>query len=115
MTQRDFNAYFGPAWPSGICDDGGHQIDTPTGEHCQLCEELIKEGDRGSFVGVQSYTILAPVHRECSLRSVMGGIGHLEDHSVWCKEMHDPDGGEDYRTSAVLVWNWIEEHGVPNV
>lgn len=50
------------------------------------------------------------VHRECMLRSVMGGIGHLEDHDFWCEQMHDPDGGLSYRESALKVAKFMEEH-----
>ena len=42
-------------------------------------------------------------HRECMLRSVTGGIGHLEDHDYWCVKMGDPDGGRTYRQSAIEV------------
>jgi hypothetical protein len=50
-------------------------------------------------------------HRECLLRSVMGGIGHLTDHWHWCVAMHDPDGGMSYRQSAIAVDHWIRMHG----
>ena len=42
-------------------------------------------------------------HRECMVRSVMGGIGHFENHDYWCKQMGDPDGGRSYRQSALEV------------
>lgn len=107
---RAFNAYFGEPWPSGVCD-GGIQVNTPTEEKCSFCHEMIVDGDQGSFVfgltGAQE-----PVHRECSLRMVLGGIGHLEDHQRWCKGEHDPDGGRSYRQSALEVWAWVQEHGV---
>jgi hypothetical protein len=112
-----FECYFGDPWPSGVCEDGT-QVPTPVGKTCSLCDEPVQEGDQGTFQGVvqspASYFI-APVHRECSLRAVMGGIGHLEDHAYWCGEMHDPDGGRSYRASAILVWHWIQVRGFPGV
>lgn len=55
---------------------------------------------------------LYPYHTECSLRSALGGIGHLRDHAFWCLQMHDPDAGLSYRDSALLVDQWVEEHGL---
>ena len=51
-------------------------------------------------------------HRSCLLRTVLGGIGHLEDHAHWCGEMHDPDGGRTMRQSGIEVAAWVMEHGV---
>lgn len=51
-------------------------------------------------------------HRECMLRSVSGGIGHLVAHPYWCVEQGDPDGGLTYRQSALLVARFVEVVGV---
>lgn len=109
-TERAFGAFFGEPWPSGICDEG-KQVETPVGEPCELCSEDITEDDQGSFIGTEMG--LAPVHKECSLRSVLGGIGHLDNHGYWCTKKHDPDGGYGYRTSALMVWDWVAKHGFP--
>lgn len=109
--------YFGEPWPSGVCDDG-EQVPTPAGTLCLLCEEPIEEQHQGSFMfdgadmlkGVAP--IMKPVHRECSLRAVIGGIGHLEDHHRWCQHEHDPDGGRTYRQSALEVWQWVMNGGI---
>jgi hypothetical protein len=45
------------------------------------------------------------------LRTALGGIGHLENHAYWCKEMHDPDGGRTLRQSALEVDEWVHRHG----
>ncbi|MBA0085442.1 MAG: hypothetical protein HRJ53_10635, partial [Acidobacteria bacterium Pan2503] len=98
--------FFGEPWPSGICDEGT-QVDTPVGEHCELCGEPVQAFEQGTFLTVMegdSGTLtarLAPVHRECSLRNVLGGIGHLQNHAVWCGLKHDPDAGYSYRESAL--------------
>jgi hypothetical protein len=93
--------FFGEPWPSGICDDG-HRVATPLGARCALCGEQIAQDDRGSFMGDGS-----PVHRECSLRSVLGGYGHFTDHAYWCVRRHDPDGDLSYRESALRVWEMV--------
>lgn len=51
-------------------------------------------------------------HRECALRAVLGGIGHLEDHALWCLERDDPDAGLTYRQSALRVDAWVAQRGV---
>ena len=107
--------YFGEPWPSGICDDGT-QVGTPVGIPCALCEEPIAEGDQGSFMGTarleQPFGAYGPVHRECSLRGVLGGIGHHLNHTYWCGERHDPDGGFTYRESSLQVWQLVVELGI---
>jgi hypothetical protein len=67
---------------------------------CILCDEpLSPRDDEGA-------------HRECSLRSVIGGIGHLIAHDYWCTERHDPDAGLTYRHSALLVDAFVAVIGV---
>jgi hypothetical protein len=109
--------FFGRPWRSGVVEEGGIQVPTPVGELCLLCEEAVHEHDRGTFM-LSAYRPgeplgYHPVHRECSLRSVIGGIGHLENHTYWCKEKHDPDGGRTFRASALMVWHWVQVRGVP--
>jgi hypothetical protein len=73
---------------------------------CLLCEQtmLAQEDLRQMANGT--------AHRECLLRSVLGGIGHLEDHQHWCIEVGDPDGGRTYRQSAIEVEKWVHDHGL---
>jgi hypothetical protein len=111
MTQ-----FFGDPWPSGICEEG-RQVATPINDDCEMCGEGICDGDQGSFVTVlhgdngNLVGRLAPLHRECSLRNVMGGIGHLTNHLKWCVEERDPDAGLGYRESALQVWKWVADNG----
>lgn len=108
--------YFGEPWPSGICE-AGIQVDTPIGALCTWCREAIQDGDRGNYLmafAEPQKTEIQPVHRECSLRSVVGGIGHLEDHAFWCHGPgQDTDGGRTKRQSALEVWEWVQTHGIP--
>lgn len=62
---------------------------------CKLCKTPM-----GSEESVNSQE---PMHWECVLRAVMGGIGHLLDHEHFCLSKNDPDAGLDYRTSAALA------------
>jgi hypothetical protein len=103
--------FFGEPWPSGICDEGT-QVPMPYGYSCLLCDDPIVEGDRGSFMfeGGEAGWRKRPVHRECSLRSVMGGIEHLTappGHPVGsCYE----GSTLSYRESALAAWEW-HHHG----
>jgi hypothetical protein len=72
---------------------------------CALCEEPILEGEDRANVRPMN------AHRECMLRNVIGGIGHLIDHEHFCSGV-GPDAGLDYRTSALLVDVWIWRKGV---
>jgi hypothetical protein len=72
---------------------------------CVHCNEpiLFKE-DRADILNMDS-------HNECSLRTVLGGIGHLLDHAHFCHGELGPDAGLDYRTSALMVEIWITRKG----
>jgi hypothetical protein len=78
--------------------------------NCPLCDEQIRAADDFRPIGTEHGQ--ARAHRECLLRSVLGGIGHLEDHGYWCGQMHDPDGGRTYRQSALEVDAWVHAHGI---
>jgi hypothetical protein len=73
---------------------------------CVHCNEPILEGeDRADIINMDS-------HRECSLRCVLGGIGHLIDHAHFCRSELGPDAGLDYRTSALMVDVWVSRKSV---
>lgn len=72
---------------------------------CLLCEQAISAGQRTHPIGDADGPHEA--HWECMVRSVMGGIGHIEDHAVWCVKLGDPDGGRSYRQSAIEVAQWV--------
>ena len=65
-----------------------------------MCNEPVATDDT-----VTLYTEDGPrqAHRECMLRDVLGGIGHLIAHEYWCTQRHDPDAGLTRRQSALLV------------
>lgn len=71
---------------------------------CLLCGEPVAETLPASIASFEDGEFVERVvHQECMLRSVTGGIGHLENHAYWCVQMHDPDGGRSYRQSALEV------------
>jgi len=80
--------------------------DTPyMREMCLLCDEPMEVDQR-------SASDVVAIHRECALRNVTGGIGHLLSHRTFCMGDKGPDAGMDYRTSALMVALYIKRVGV---
>jgi hypothetical protein len=77
---------------------------------CPLCDEPVGEYEAWMPMGTPDGPGVA--HRECSLREVIGGIGHLIAHEYWCTQRHDPDAGLTYRQSARLTLAYVETMGV---
>lgn len=88
-------------WDAPITDDAIWLDEVPTDMRCWVCQENFQEGDNGAIMS----TGFAQ-HRECSLRSVFGGIGHLVDHEYFCKGPLGTDAGLSTRASALMVWNF---------
>lgn len=85
-------------WDAPVTD-GAEWLDAaPTDLTCMGCQEHFQPGDNGAIMpnGFAQ-------HRECSLRTSMGGIGHLVDHEHYCRGL-GPDAGLSMRLSSVLVW-----------
>lgn len=104
--------FFGEAWPSAICGllEPGP---TPVGEECMFCDEAIVDGDRGSWMQAVSMTDQGPApcwhpaHRECQLRSVVGGLAHLAGRCS-CQGGPGPTPEEkamSEREEALAVWD----------
>jgi hypothetical protein len=81
---------------------------------CPLCGDSIDSNELQGFGTLTVDGERRAYHRECGVRSALGGIGHLEDHAYWCIEMNDPDGGRTYHQSALEVMAWIKEKGMPS-
>jgi hypothetical protein len=118
--------WFGPPWPSAderspLCADDFQRVRTPVGRPCLYCTVEIHEDDGGIFVatlvdGPDGRRVAGrkPVHRECNLRTAIGGAGCL------AAEPHEPgtcnpDGGLSRYRSALLVQKWVDEMGLENV
>jgi len=103
--------YFGERWDAAIFDDGDvRQVPTPVGEPCLYCREEIAEADRG-FIQT-AFKSLAPeqlpIHRECQLRMILGGLDHVEGRCEYighCNELQKAAGRTD-REDALAVWDW---------
>ena len=54
-------------------------------------------------------------HRECSVREVIGGIGHLLAHPYWCVLERDPDAGLTFHQSALMVARLVDLLGIEEV
>lgn len=100
MPEEPRIQYFGEKWDAPMTDDAD-PIPTPTDESCVWCQHQFEEGDQGLRHIYGHYE-----HKECGLRNVMGGIGHLVDHARYCRSELGPDAGLDRRVSAKLVWEW---------
>ena len=78
---------------------------------CVLCDEGIDTYDAWVPLNPAQYA-----HHECSLRSVLGGIGHQIAHTYWCQgNMKDPDAGLTYRQSAKMVAALVDVLGIEEV
>jgi len=76
---------------------------------CPLCGEIVVRDSRP--LGTREGIVQA--HRECMLRDVMGGIGHLIAHEYWCGEpRNDPDAGLTRHQSARLVDAYLHIVGI---
>lgn len=81
---------------------------------CLMCGETIVSSD---LLPVPISTLNGPrfTHRECSLREVLGGIGHQIAHEYWCLQRQDPNAGLTHRQSALMVWRLSELLGPDEV
>lgn len=114
--------YFGEPWDAPIFGaDVSQEVSTPVGEGCRYCTEEIVEGDRGHMqvalmattrdgehIGAR-YTSL-PIHRECQLRAVLGGLDHVEgrcEYTGHCNDLREA-AGRSLREDALAVWDWAQ-------
>jgi len=77
---------------------------------CVLCNEGIGDYDAWVPLNPAQYA-----HHECSLRSVVGGIGHQLAHEYWCLQMRDTDAGLTYRQSAQMDKALVDILGIEAV
>jgi hypothetical protein len=91
------------------CEDIA-RADTPFGIPCCWCSENIEAGDEGFLIphiGAGGVTE-QPLHQECQLRSIIGGVNHLAGNCSCCggREPPDPEGlsRREAAREAVLFW-----------
>lgn len=85
---------------------------TPVGQVCSDCKEEFVLGDWGQFVPwmLDGGAMVKPIHGECLVREVMGGIEHLtappgHEHGS-CYE----GSTMTRRESALAAFAWLREH-----
>lgn len=92
MTNERVALYFGP---NKFRKEHEAQVPTPTGQLCLHCDEAIQDGDTGTYQAYVSEagTELKPVHHECTLRMVVGSLGHQQRRcSCFGGTEEDPEG-----------------------
>jgi hypothetical protein len=101
-------AWFGPA-PFAVACNQLPQQPTPIGQLCQWCQEEITSDDCGFMVNsmVREKLIKVPVHVECQLRRIVGGINHQLKICRCCGGINDPDPpGISDRAAAKLAMDY---------
>lgn len=83
--------WFGQSWGAPICDDTPH-VETPVGQPCGWCDELIAAGDRGVTIPhLADVWTERPFHFECQMRMVVGGFNHQQGTCTCCGGTDAPD------------------------
>jgi hypothetical protein len=110
--------YFGERWDAPLFDATEvRQMPAPVGQRCLYCGEDISDGDRGFMrpAMLAGGVELLPVHRECELRMVLGGLDHVEgrcQHTGHCNDLRD-EAGRTLRQDALAVWDWAQRGNIP--
>lgn len=97
---------FGDAWDAPVCD-GTVEVDTPVGELCLGCGEVVSLGDQGfihPYIHGGGLSEDRPMHRECEL---LGVIGHNYDI---CR-CTNYAGTNNRRIGALLLWAEFMDEG----
>lgn len=73
MLEWGLMYWFGESWGAPVCDPEKH-VGTPVNSVCVECDIPIMDGDTGFQIPVHSrteFTVAAPYHRVCFLRTVI--------------------------------------------
>lgn len=103
------SGWFGKSWGAQVCVEDDH-IETPIGKPCRHCGEIFIEGDQGvaDMFG-------QPMHLDCHLRGIVGGLNHLRGTCTCCGGTDDPDPPNVSRREAarLAVIEWEKTIGIP--
>lgn len=105
--------YFGPTFAR---KEWEVQVPVPVGELCLWCDEPIEEGDIGTIQGVaeraptgEIISRTQPVHYECSMRSVLGSVSHVQGTcscNIPGSHEGDPEGMTKREAAIAAVREW---------
>lgn len=112
-VRREAWGWFGEPWPSYVCfDEAGRLVEEmrkpfPAGELCLYCNEVFDQaaGDSGQAFPCHTTegSTIQHAHKECALRSVVGGLAHLEGRCR-CHGGTGETPGMTLRQEALEVW-----------
>lgn len=106
--------WFGTAWPTeharaGVCENDDDRVENPGGD-CGWCKESVVGCSgvmipcyTGAFTDNNGWKI-EPWHKECWLRSGVGGLAHLAGKCSCFNGTSAHDSGMSARQEAVAVW-----------
>lgn len=115
MTDDDgyTTKYFGERWNVPMLEDA-EEHDTPVGDPCAHCDQAIRRGQQGIYrLHLEADgNHWRPVHRECDVRSVVGGYYHLLGDCICHGGDHDPDPEwANKREAALLAFGVVAGKG----
>lgn len=96
--------FFGERWDVPMMENA-RQVPTPVARLCAHCDEEIRAGQQGVMrvhVGMEG-SRLKPVHRECDVRALVGGVYHLRGLCICQGGNMDPDPAWATRREAALL------------
>jgi hypothetical protein len=75
-----------------VCDPADHTA-TPVGQTCLWCGETVEAGDQGVVMPTirEGGASMEPLHLECHMRQVVGGVRHIEGRCLCCGGTEEPD------------------------
>ena len=110
-----------PAWFGGEswcpATDEGTRVDAPVGKQCYACLTPILDGEDGylrPYLRTDG-TEMLPIHKECDLRGILGGLDHLQ-RTCRCYGGTSPRAKEmTHREEAIAVWRYWQQGWVKDV
>lgn len=79
-------------------------VPVPIGESCQWCGEGFKADDMGEYLGA------IPFHHECTIRSVIGSLGHQQKKCSCHGGTEEDPEGMTRREAAIAAAEYHYKH-----
>jgi hypothetical protein len=121
-SAADTIAIFGAHWDAALLDGPKRRVATPLGLPCLRCDEPIAADDRGLLQPVifevdgdlDTECTFWPVHLECDLLSVVGGLAHTMGRCACVTRRPDPPWAGTKREEALAVMAYVNDLRVEN-